>query len=263
MMNFRWIALLACIVFGVGQAQAATIASYDFDGGTATDSSSHNHHGTVYGATATTDRHGNPTGAMNFDGNDTIELGPLGQNVGTVSVSVWAYHQTPDTWYHGIVYKGHPTQTKYDWYVGTAWTSISHIRINNETGGGQLYSQDDDYPNRGVGQWHHLVYVIEDLGNDLELKLYVDGTVIKSTIFTNTNLQTQHNTWYVGRAWQWSGSNQYYEGRLDDLAIYDHALSQAEITELYEGEPIPAPLAIVGAAGIFVGTRFFKRNGVS
>jgi len=66
------------------------VAYYPFNGN-ANDASGSGHNGTVYGATLTTDRFGNPNGAYYFDGSSAYITAPLSNTVfgGDFTVSIW------------------------------------------------------------------------------------------------------------------------------------------------------------------------------
>jgi len=72
--------------------------------------------------------------------------------------------------------------------------------------------------------WHH--YVITYAGGII--RIFVDGVEIKeATVSLQQNSGTQ--VFYIGRS---KGSNEWWNGFIDDLRIYDYALSDKEIKEL-------------------------------
>ncbi|MGP5680072.1 PKD domain-containing protein [Glutamicibacter arilaitensis] len=90
------------------------------------------------------------------------------------------------------------------------------------------------------GDWHHLVATLSGEG----MKLYVDGAL------TGTNPQTAaepfNGYWRIGGDRVWSGaSSAWFDGEIDEAAVYARALSQAEVNEHYgiAGEPNQDPLA--------------------
>jgi hypothetical protein len=79
--------------------------------------------------------------------------------------------------------------------------------------------------------WHHVAVVLEP-GN---MHLYLDGKVSASTEgwYVLKDLKTTTNNW-LGRS-QYS-TDAYFNGSLDDLRIYNKALTGEQITEIYESE---------------------------
>jgi hypothetical protein len=66
--------------------------------------------------------------------------------------------------------------------------------------------------------------------------LFVDGTVIGTSLIANGNLVCVDDRLAFGSYQDInSNSGQYYTGLIDDVRVYNHALSQQEITELYSG----------------------------
>jgi len=71
--------------------------------------------------------------------------------------------------------------------------------------------------------------------NGSEIVLYLDGSQIASKSIGSGTLNTPNDNTFVGAN---NGNNspdgRYFDGQIDDLHIYDRALSQPEIKELYE-----------------------------
>lgn len=58
--------------------------------------------------------------------------------------------------------------------------------------------------------------------------IYLNGNVLSST--TQTDTITANNNLWMGRR----GATNYFQGSIADFRIYNRALSQAEVTALYE-----------------------------
>ena len=75
--------------------------------------------------------------------------------------------------------------------------------------------------------------------------IYINGTVVASENFGRFAPQTTYPLIIGRRIGQPIGLNQTYSGLLDEVAIYNRALSAAEIQEICtednNGEPLPAP----------------------
>ena len=75
--------------------------------------------------------------------------------------------------------------------------------------------------------WHLYTVTQNSAGNVVE---YRDGVSIQTgTIPLPTNITRMSN--YIGRS-NWA-SDAYYKGQMDDLRIYNRALSAAEVKQLY------------------------------
>ena len=125
---------------------------------------------------------------------------------------------------------------------------------------GNCYSQ----PSSGV--WHHLAVIFDksQTGGD-EVKFYVDGvlqTVNRSlSALTNTNDFGNNPIYLYSRG----GNNQFASGTIDDLRIYNSALTAEQIQELYNNPGLvsiavtPAnPSVAVGKQQQFTATGTFS-----
>ena len=80
--------------------------------------------------------------------------------------------------------------------------------------------------------WHQAVVVVSDLGGGtLQADLYVDGVLEGS----DTGNQTDRSQWdsnlLIGRP---GGAQRYFDGKIDDVGVYDRALTPAEVSALYQ-----------------------------
>lgn len=100
-----------------------------------------------------------------------------------------------------------------------------------------LYLSDNFYKfwvandEQSDGEWHHWV-VYSDTNDIANCKLYVDG-VLQNESFTSSsgsaNAYTESLT--IGSDQQVGGNS--FEGQIDEFAVYDRELTQAEITRMY------------------------------
>jgi hypothetical protein len=100
--------------------------------------------------------------------------------------------------------------------------------------------------NFGDGSWHHVAYV----GDENGVAIYIDG--VKSGGDTSLVASTYNGQMEIGGSTRFS---EYVDVQLDDLAIWDEALTEARIIELAAGGsviPIPEPssTALLGLGGL-------------
>ena len=90
------------------------------------------------------------------------------------------------------------------------------------------------------GGWHHVVYVLDRLGK--KLRIYVDGQLNNSSTIGTSAMVTNSYDLAIGANPE-AGTSYYFRGAIDDVKIYDHALSQAQIEAMANptsaGMPIP------------------------
>ena len=80
-----------------------------------------------------------------------------------------------------------------------------------------------------VDVWHHAVAVTDT--TNTEVILYLDGVEVDRDSYTGA-LINRDGPLYVGG--NLDGNGVYFPGDLDDLRIYDRALSAEEVQRLYE-----------------------------
>lgn len=114
------------------------------------------------------------------------------------------------------------------------------------------------------GEWHHIAVVVPANARISNAVLYVDGNLQQTTVANPNNLintVTNRNPVHLGN-YTPLNANASFIGALDDVRIYDHALTAAEVLELVYGpgnppaitqQPAPqtAPLGVTNAAVTF------------
>jgi hypothetical protein len=79
--------------------------------------------------------------------------------------------------------------------------------------------------------WHHLVVVMSG-GSDTPSAVYIDGTALTASSQANTVITSQYAYPYIGGASNAAKTN-YLDGKIDQVRIFNKALSSSEVTTLY------------------------------
>jgi hypothetical protein len=191
--------------------------------GNANDLSGNGHNGSVNGATLTADRFGVANSAFSFDGvNDFINCGPF--------VLYYPQEFTIDLW------------LKFD---NATLSNIFSQATNGEIqirldGNGNVDSWNKltNFGDVSIGSlipdftnWHRVTVVFNN--NTKVLQFIIDGQVTSTTIPNNANIQSWNGPALFGR--QSDISTRFFKGKMDDVAIWDRALTNCEIQTLYQG----------------------------
>lgn len=206
------------------------VASYPFNGN-ADEATGAGPDGTVFGATPTEDRFGNPDSAYHFDGvNDYINIGntlnfPAWD---TYSVSVWFLNDGGGDLSNGYGQKIIDKTTWYsDFYLSVASHSSGALVWQTYQGGSGGIVEFSDYRD---STWHHIV--INKNGTSGEL--WVDGQLVGTSAVTKTVTNSQP----VLFGYSFSGDHyqrKYWSGKIDDIRVYNRTLTEAEIGDLFTG----------------------------
>jgi len=215
------------------------VAYYPFNGN-ANDESGNGNHGTNYGATITSDRFGNTNKAYYFDGNAEITVPHSTYfNIETWSISVWYQTTASDLHPYRITSKsGYFPQSNYLAILfdpasvyGSAWNGSTEIQ-----------TRDNQATNDG--DWHHVVYIRDNSSH--KYYLYVDN-ILKETdddIFGNLS---NTSILYIGSIY--GPANQKWVGEIDDIRIYNRALTESEIQLLYNEEGVQTSVSLLTPNG--------------
>jgi hypothetical protein len=185
--------------------------------GNANDESGNGNNGTVNGATLTTDRFGNTGKAYSFDGvNDYISTSrsPLT----SFSVSLWLLTSQNAAFT--------PLVDAYNCNWELYLSNYKPTFTRWITAGGTNYQELISTTNASLNQWDHLICTY----NSGIIRLYLNGVLIST--FQNVSITINNNgTFSFGASL--SGISQYFNGKLDDIGFWNRALTQQEVTDLY------------------------------
>jgi hypothetical protein len=199
--------------------------------GNANDESGNGNNGTVNGATLTADRFGNSNKAYSFDGvDDFIQLQTPSFN-NAITISFWVY----DDGGYPNAYSINPR------YVSAEFCNGSFALVNNviNSSNGLFFSRNrgsssaDIFstvpPTYKVNQ--HIVFTYDGTMG----AFYINGFLVSS--INNSGNITKSSNLFFGK----SGCNNAgqmidaFKGKLDEIGFWNRALTQQEITDLYNG----------------------------
>jgi hypothetical protein len=193
--------------------------------GNAQDGSGNGNHGTVNGATLTTDRLGNQNGAYSFDGTSNYISTADIDLQDTATISVWVY---PVGTSGALVDKSMDaiSNSGYTFIYNNSnpWGLYAHVGWSGNTNNNILLSNNFI----SLNQWHHFVLTL----NNGIAKIYVDRILVYTQ--TGVNSTTQNNDILLFGKSVWGGN--LFNGKLDDIGIWNRALTQQEITNLYNSQ---------------------------
>lgn len=109
-----------------------------------------------------------------------------------------------------------------------------------------------------AAQWVHGLYTHDATTNTLQT--YIDGVPLLSASYTESDLRTITG-FHIGT--YRSATDRWFDGLIDEVAIWDRVLSSGEIAQLYNNgsgisiipEPTRALLLVLGAVGVVMRRR--------
>lgn len=180
-------------------------------------------HGTFgAGAAAPTWKPGRTGSALDFDGTDDYINTPVNLNWTEGSIGVWAKSDDLNA-RNLFVYTADDGLSTYSHMAGFRDTGYIHAYIYDGT---QLPLDSDITVS--AGNWYHVVITWKV--NDY-FKLFVNGN-LENQVAMGTAWK-DGNKFLIGKNSQYTTLQNYFSGAIDEVHIYNWALSAAEIWQLY------------------------------
>ncbi|HEQ71182.1 MAG TPA: hypothetical protein ENN69_01725, partial [Spirochaetia bacterium] len=190
--------------------------------GNADDTSGFGNHGTVRRAQPASDRFGNEAGALYFDGRSSVSINDNNvlralERGRFCSFSVWIKIERFQSGFFPVFCKYFPSS---DWQGGFGyWMDVKNASDQGVRFCSGMYSLGSG-EKPATGSWYHIVFVNDrDQGN---VRFYINGVLVNS-VRAAVPLLTRGGNFYIGYAF--SGFDEHAIGVIDDLRIYDTALT--------------------------------------
>ena len=245
--------------------------------GNANDESGNGNNGVVNGATTTIDRFGSTGKAYSFNGvSDFINCGNsslLNQN--NITISIWANHfQYPQTRDHTLFSKGRFSNGEIGYRATISSDKQVYFIWSVDPLGGDFVNSTNI---QSLNQWDHYVFI----KNNDSLRIYINGTLNNLLVHPRSNLNNS-SPLFIGvnrdPTFPLPSYVDYWNGKIDDIGIWNRALTQQEITDLYNSQTCNSSFNTITADGITTfcagnyvnltsdvvgGTYQWKKNGVN
>lgn len=228
-----------------GNLKSGLVAYWTFDegGGTIAHDSAGNNDGTIHGNATWTIGH--IDNALELDGfDDYVSVqNSLALNItGDITISAWVCFGRGGTGQNGseqaIVTKcvsNGARNNPFDFRTDKSTEpQLTLVRADP-------FEHDYVYSTKHISimEWHHVVAIVENNIPDF----YVDGVITGKTVAAFTRTPTGNtNPLLIGRR----DDGLYFNGKIDDVRIYNRALTEQEIWQLYT-IPEPATLFLLGS----------------
>ena len=201
--------------------------------GNANDESGNGNNGTVNGAMLTSDRNGNANKAYSFDGNaDFINCGNNSSvNIsGSITLSSWilANNFNND---HGIISKMNTSGNNsgvcaYNLVTSSAFSIAPLNKLRWDNSCNFLYSDAIT-----INNWIHVVVTFDNTNS--EKKIYINGLLSASNFSPQSSITLTSDNLYIGAHQPSNVANWSWDGKLDDIGIWNRVLTTCEIQNLF------------------------------
>ncbi len=210
------------------------IAYYPFSGD-ANDASGNGFNGTIVGPILSSDQFDNLNRAYQFNGtSDYIDTIPADLIPSSISFLAWIYPTRlleKGMQIFGSMENASGGKDGINGSYGDSGGNGNLIKFscykNNLPVGPTVTTSTTALP---LNSWSHVVFILNDAN---EASIYVDGDVVGSGNFS-TACDTHDRTLMIGKSVR--SQNQSFEGKIDEVRIYDRALTTAEVQQIYNEE---------------------------
>jgi len=205
----------------IGISVGRLVAFYPFNGN-AQDESGYNNHGIISGAELASDRNDTPNSAYYFDGIDDyirVQNHPSLNFVNGITVIFW---MRIDEFFGREAYPVSHGNWENRWKVSISGTKV---RWTVKTVNGIRDLDTEQNVTTGV------FYNVSVVYTDERMEIYINGQPESSSVWTGEIFQTSID-FMIGQVLP-GNSNYNFKGIIDDVSIFNYALSSSEIEDMY------------------------------
>ena len=206
--------------------------------GNANDESGNGNNGAVNGATLTTDRFGEVGNAYQFNAanaNNIVMQAVNGSNA--LSLSYWVFSSITN---NGVVAVqsniSNSSQNAFNSFFGVNNNNPSNL-ITGSHSGGACSSFGNTVmaaipSTQFLNAWQNITIVYYSSGN---VDLYINSQLAASQNGSSYSVCSLNNSLRIGGPW-WNNDPCYFQGKIDDIGIWNRALNPCEIADLYNAQ---------------------------
>jgi MYXO-CTERM domain-containing protein len=255
------------VLFGAGAvAQADLVMHFSFDQTTMIDSDGLKTISADVGSNGTIEANtgdfanksvaGKFGNAVTLDGNDYVDLSANASSLSSLTNGTIAFWFNTTAGFGTFVSGSDASDPSSEIRV-FPWDANGRLAYESRNDATTLYREMSTDTGYNDGAWQHIAAI--STGSDIQL--YVNGTLQSNESAAGSGFFGDVDgldTLLVGANRDSGGLAWFYTGAIDDLAIYDHALSQGEIDALQTAaipEPSTGLVALLGLTALFLRAR--------
>ena len=212
------------------------VAYYPFNGN-ANDASGHTNHGTLNNVLVAFDRFGMPNSAYYFNGSNSFITFPNTPttNVDNISMFCWVKPTKLPQWGIAITLGTADGNLPCDGFaLGIGADYLTNGLLGNRIIGANACVTwvNSDYSFQETSKWHQIGFIRQS-GFDY---FYVDGQIAGSQLVGSPNPPTK---FCIGTLLGSDELNAVFSGFIDDVRLYDRALTASQVEQLFQREAGP------------------------
>ena len=222
----------------IAQIPTSGLIGYWPFNGNANDESGRGHNGIVTNATLTTDMNNKAGSAYYFNGNGSITI-PYHKDFDFSKCKQYSY----GCWINN-------SASGVQAYIGKDAPSCQNNSFNfqeyydgklvNAMHGSDCWNVYPTNVSLGINQWHHVLVSTDSLSTSI----YIDGALIRKDQM-KAPMWGDYARSIVFGAWpSVSGNERFVRGKIDDVVIYNRALTANEVRTIYNIRPCSVPVTV-------------------
>lgn len=176
---------------------------------------------------------GKANGAYVFDGSNEIFIGSLPRFDNSTKFTVEAWIKSDEissTERLGTIFnKGPVVSSQYAWfYIFNPPGYNLVLESGDKEGWARFVAPPSNFP---ADQWHHVAVSIDQVAGGVNVTFYKNGALTGTTLVYGRNI---HSGSYNARIGSYQGTSHYFKGIMDEIRVWNRALSGHEIKAHYE-----------------------------
>ena len=193
-----------------------------------------NYNGTATNVNFNTEGKFGFAGAFNGSSSYISGVPPLTNSNASFTISMWFKTSVSpaEQYLFGEIRQNGTYDPLFQIWLNTSGFLTTEFRNNSSSTSGVMLTDSTNYCD---GNWHHVVSIL----TPTQMKMYIDGNEASSSPSSISGVSDVNNC-FIGARNNRGSLNSPYNGKIDQIRIYDSALSAANVTALYNEIECPA-----------------------